>query len=224
MRVPKVLTPSARADEQEAPDVVRRRRIVVALTLVVGATVLAQTLAASPGSKRFYGFALAAAATWLVGSLVAGPLPSGRTLVAADQPRDLAGPVALGVAAFGFFVVASLVARQIPGLDHALRSVLHKADAGPRPVLIAVAVINGVGEEFFFRGALHTALNRYRPELLATVVYALVTVVTGNVALVVAAVVMGTVFTLERRATRGILAPILTHITWSILMIVAFPR
>ncbi len=224
MLLPKVLTPAAPVDDNEAPSVVRRRQIVVGVTLVVGATVLAQTLAAPKGSGRFYGFALAAAATWLVGSVLAGPLPFGRTLTARDQPRDVAGPVLVGAAAFVFFLIASLVARQIPGLDHALRSVLAKADAGPRTMLIGVAVINAVGEEFFFRGALHSALHRYRPALLATITYALVTIVTGNLALVVAAIVMGSVFAVERLATRGILAPIVTHITWSIIMILAFPR
>jgi CAAX protease family protein len=40
----------------------------------------------------------------------------------------------------------------------------------------------------------------------------------------VAAAAMGTVFMLERLATRGILAPTLTHVTWSTLMLLAIPR
>ena len=52
----------------------------------------------------------------------------------------------------------------------------------------------------------------------------LVTVATLNVALVTAAAVMGTVFALERLATRGVLAPMLTHVTWSTLMLLALPR
>jgi len=32
------------------------------------------------------------------------------------------------------------------------------------------------------------------------------------------------VFALERMSTRGILAPILTHVTWSTLMLLALPR
>jgi hypothetical protein len=34
---------------------------------------------------------------------------------------------------------------------------------------------------------------------------------------------MGTVFMLERLATRSILAPTLTHVTWSTLMLLAIP-
>ncbi len=35
---------------------------------------------------------------------------------------------------------------------------------------------------------------------------------------------MGTVFTLERLSTRGVLAPVLTHTSWSLLMLLALPR
>jgi membrane protease YdiL (CAAX protease family) len=79
-------------------------------------------------------------------------------------------------------------------------------------------------EPLFFRGALYTALGDRRPAARSTALYCLVTVATLNVALVAAALVMGTVFSAERRATRGVLAPILTHLTWSALVIYLLPR
>jgi hypothetical protein len=54
--------------------------------------------------------------------------------------------------------------------------------------------------------------------------YVVVTSATGNVALVIAAVVMGAVFSLERLSTRGVLAPMVTHVTWSTLMVLGLPR
>ena len=54
--------------------------------------------------------------------------------------------------------------------------------------------------------------------------YVIVTAATGNLALVIAAAVMGTVFSLERLSTRGVLAPMVTHLTWSTLMVLALPR
>jgi hypothetical protein len=51
----------------------------------------------------------------------------------------------------------------------------------------------------------------------------LVTVATLNIALVVAAAAMGSVFMLERLATGGILAPTLTHVILSILMLLTLP-
>ena len=50
------------------------------------------------------------------------------------------------------------------------------------------------------------------------------TAATENIALVVAAAVMGTVLSLERISTRGVLAPIVTHLIWSTLMLLALPR
>ena len=58
---------------------------------------------------------------------------------------------------------------------------------------------------------------------VATAVYVLATVATLNMALVLAAAAMGTVFMVELLATRAILAPTLTHITWSTLVLLAIP-
>ena len=65
---------------------------------------------------------------------------------------------------------------------------------------------------------------RARAPRHATVVYVLVTAATLNLALVVAAIAMGTLLALERRATGGVLAPTVTHLTWSALMLVGLPR
>jgi uncharacterized protein len=40
---------------------------------------------------------------------------------------------------------------------------------------------------------------------------------------VVAAVALGLVFGLQRRASGGILAPLLTHLTWSAALLAALP-
>ena len=85
------------------------------------------------------------------------------------------------------------------------------------------ALANGVGEEVFFRGALYTALAGHRPVASSTAVYTVATVATRNPALVLAAGVMGTLFALQRRASRGLQAPALTHVTWSTLMVRLFP-
>ncbi len=53
--------------------------------------------------------------------------------------------------------------------------------------------------------------------------YTLATLATGNVMLTFAAVLLGLVVGLERRASGGILAPILTHLTWSLAMLFALP-
>ena len=38
-----------------------------------------------------------------------------------------------------------------------------------------------------------------------------------------AAVILGTVCALQRRATGGVLAPVLTHLVWGLIMVLALP-
>ena len=59
--------------------------------------------------------------------------------------------------------------------------------------------------------------------LLTTALYAVATYATGNVMLTFAAVLLGFVVGLQRRASGGILAPILTHLTWSLTMLFVLP-
>jgi membrane protease YdiL (CAAX protease family) len=213
------------APDEPEPARQRRQRVVVA-TLVVGTAALGATLAAPRGSPAFTLLGFLVAGVWLAGSVAAGPVTDPD---AAPRPtvRDVAGAVVLGGLAFAGFVAVSLVARQIPALDGAVDSVLAKAEAGPTALVLVIAVVNAVAEEQFFRGALPAALPSSvvgtGRAVLATVVYVVVTGSSLNIALVLAAAVLGTLLMVERLATGGTLAPALTHVTWSILMVLAFP-
>jgi len=224
MRLPDILAPSTEPSDVEDRATVRRRRVVVIATLAVGAGLLGGTLAAPQGSGLFYGLALLVAATWLAGSFLSGPLHLGRRGGRVAGSREVVAPLVVGVALFLAFAAAALVAAHIPFLHDAVARVLAKADGGPRGFVLAVALVNGVAEEVFFRGAVHSAFGRHRPALWATGLYAVVTIATLNLALVAAAVVMGIAFTAEREATRGVLAPVITHITWSTLVLFLLPR
>ncbi|MHA6628467.1 CPBP family intramembrane glutamic endopeptidase [Pseudonocardia sichuanensis] len=191
-----------------------RRRPVVAATTAVGTALLGASLAARPGSRAFTALTLATAATWTAGGVAAGPVPRG---------RGVAAPVATGAGVFAAFYGAALVARRIPVLDRALTSVLRHADAGPGPLVLATTLANGAAEEIFFRGAVYGAAP-HRPVTVSTAVYVASTVATRNPALVLASAVMGTLFALQRRATGGVQAPLLTHVTWSALMLRFLPR
>jgi membrane protease YdiL (CAAX protease family) len=54
-------------------------------------------------------------------------------------------------------------------------------------------------------------------------VYGLATTATRNPALVLASLAMGALFGLQRRASGGIQAPMITHATWSALMLRYLP-
>jgi membrane protease YdiL (CAAX protease family) len=219
-----LLTPGLLPEPCEPAPSRRRRRLVVGATLAAGTVALAVTLAVPRGSLTFGLLGFLLAAIWVAGSAAAGPLHLGPTTDRTKSRRSSLAAIMLGGLAFVAFFGASLVAHHVPGLDGAVDSVLATAHAGPAVLVLAIAVVNAVAEERFFRGALPVALAGEHRALVATAVYVLVTVATLNVALVVAAAAMGTVFMLERLATRGILAATLTHVTWSTLMLLAIPR
>ena len=211
-------------DHRETDEAFHRRRRVTAATAVAGAGLLGVSLSRKPGSPEFYGLTLAVAGTWLAGGLASGPLHLG-FLRAGDQQlrRPVVVPVLTGVGAFGVFYGAALVARRVPVLDRAITKVLRYADEGSTPLVLATTLANGLGEEVFFRGALYAAVGVERPVLISTAVYGLATTATRNPALLLASLVMGLLFGLQRRASGGIQAPMLTHLTWSALMVRFLP-
>lgn len=208
----------------ESAAVVRRRRRIVGAVSLLGTGLLGMSFSTQPGSRRFYGLTAAVAATWTLGGLLSGPLHLG-WIQSRDHRlrRPVITPVATGLAAFGCFYGCALVARHIPVLDQAIERVLTFADEGSTPIIVATTLANGLGEEIFFRGALYAALDADRATTVSTAVYTLATVSTRNPALMLAAAVMGSLFSLQRRASGGLQAPAITHLTWSTLMVCCLP-
>lgn len=210
-------------EHRQSDEDFRRRRVVAAVTLLVGAVGLALSLRMERDSPWFNLAAMGVAAVWFAGALASGPLHAGR-ISAADQLRRPVGPpIVLGAALAAVFVAGAFVARQIPPLADQASNVLAFAEQGSLPVLAAVTLVNGVAEEFFFRGALYAAVRDPHQVLRTTVAYVVATLLTGNVMLGFAAAVIGVVTGLQRRSTGGILAPILTHVTWSMTMLFVLP-
>lgn len=222
--LPGWLTEKVPRDHRETDDAFHRRRRVVLGTAVAGAGVLGASLSTKPDSAQFYGLTAATAATWVVGGLASGPLHLGRIRTPGGTlRRPVITPVAVGVAAFGVFYGAALVAKRIPVLERAIASVLQYADQGDDRLVLLTTLTNGAAEEVFFRGALYAALTEKNSVAASTGVYMLATLATRNPALVLASGVMGAVFGLQRRMTGGIQAPMLTHLTWSSLMLRYLP-
>jgi membrane protease YdiL (CAAX protease family) len=122
------------------------------------------------------------------------------------------------------FLMGGLVAREIPGVREFVTRVLEFANYGPLALVAFVTVVNGLAEELFFRGALYTALGRVYPAVVSTVIYVVAILAsTGNPMLGVAALIVGAVCAWERRATGGVLAPMLTHFFWGLVMVLALP-
>jgi membrane protease YdiL (CAAX protease family) len=207
----------------EPPAVIRRRRIIVAVVLVIGAALLGYSLTRKPGDESFYWLTLALAGVWALGALVSGPLHLGCIRFRERNQRPVITGTAAGLVLGGVFLVGGLIAREIPGVREYITRVLEFADYGPLVLVTFITVINGIAEEMFFRGALYTALGKSYPAVISTVLYVVTTAATGNPMLGFAAVILGAVCAWERRITGGVLAPILTHFFWGLVMVLALP-
>jgi len=207
----------------EPPGVVRRRRVIVVITLVIGAAVLGFSMQRHPGESSFYWLTLVLAAVWTAGGFISGPVHLGGICWRGRNQRPVITGTTVGLLLGGVFVAGGLIAREIPAVSELITRVLLFAHQGFFPLIVAITVINGVAEEIFFRGALYTALGRYHPVIISTIVYMCATMASGNPMLGFAAIILGTACALERRASGGILAPMLTHFFWGLIMVLALP-
>lgn len=207
----------------EPPSVVRRRRIVVGVVLVVGAVVLGLSMTKHPGEASFYWLTLALSAVWLIGAFASGPLHLGGICWRGRNQRPVITGSATGLGLGGIFLLGGLIAKQIPAVSELITRVLQFAGQGSWRLTLAIALLGAIAEELFYRGALYTALGRHHPVLISTVLYVAATLASQNLMLGFAAIILGTVCAMERRATGGVLAPILTHFVWSLVVILGLP-
>lgn len=215
---------STRAEVHDEPrKTVVRRRIVVVLVLVLGAVLLGFSLNRQPGDESFYWLTLALAAVWVVGAWASGPLHLGRIRFRSRMKRPIITGIVVGLGLGAVFIVGGLVAREIPPVRDYVVRVLEFSNYGPLLLVVFITVVNGVAEELFFRGALYTALGRFYPVVVSTVVYAVAVSAAGNPMLGFAGIVLGSVCAYERRMTGGVLAPMLTHFFWGLVMVLALP-
>ncbi|SFH97467.1 type II CAAX endopeptidase family protein [Nocardioides psychrotolerans] len=209
-------------DHVQTPKALRRRQLVTIGFVLLGAVVLGFSIRIDPGSTTFYAATACLAAVWTVGAFASGPLHLGRISHRDAHVRPIITPILVGFGVAGIFVVGGLIVRQIDFLERQVSSVLDFADQGSLPILVVITAVNGVAEELFFRGAAYAAITRH-PVIWTTIAYFVATLATGNVMLSFAALLLGVVVGLQRRASGGILAPILTHCTWSLSMLFALP-
>ncbi len=220
-----LLTPVAR-DQKDTPPQWRRRQVVVAVTLVLGAVVLGRALAVRPGDPAFYPATLGVAAIWAIGALASGRLRLGRanTRAGTQGGRAVLQGFLLGAALLAVFRVGALVVGRIPVLREPVENLLDHARYGSLPVVALITATNGVAEELFFRGAVYTALPRRWNLLGSTLLYALSTVLSGVPLLTFAAAALGLLTGAQRRVTGGVLGPIVSHLTWSLGMLLLLPH
>ncbi|MDA2892778.1 type II CAAX endopeptidase family protein [Mycolicibacterium sp. BiH015] len=212
------------APYNEPPSVITRRKFIVGAVLLIGAALLGYSLSRPPGDETFIWLTLALAGVWAVGAFASGPLHMGHIPFRGRNKRPVVTGTVAGVGLGAVFVVGGLVAREIPGVNDYIREVLQYSNAGPLYLIAFITVINGLAEEMFFRGAVYTALLKFHPVIVSTVLYVIATAATtGNPMLGFAAIILGLLCAQLRRATGGVLAPMLTHFFWGLILVLALP-
>src|SRR4051794_30429213 len=102
-------------DHHQSDREFRRRQVVAAVVVVIGALVLAYSLNLESGSSWFYVATLVLAGVWAVGAFASGPLPLGR--VGIDETaaaRPIIQPILVGLGLSAVFVVGAFVIKLIP--------------------------------------------------------------------------------------------------------------
>jgi membrane protease YdiL (CAAX protease family) len=212
-------------DHTEPDWAFRRRRLVVVVTLLVGAVILTWALRIEPGDPTFYLATFALAAVWAVGAFASGPLHLGRgnTRDGKETSRAVVQSLALGGLLLALFMAGAVVVAQVPFLRNPVQELLDHARFGSLALVAVITTVNGLAEELYFRGAMYAAVGRRHAVAVTTIVYTLVTATSGIPLLILAGALVGLVVGLQRRVTGGILGPVITHLTWSLGMLFLLP-
>lgn len=207
----------------EPRSVVARRRIIVAVVLLAGAGLLGFMHTKQAGESEFYGVALLLAAVWAVGAWISGPLHLGAVRFRGRNERPVFTGTGVGLVLGAVFVLGALVVQKIPALSGQVTEMLEFVTRASWREVVVIALLNAIAEEMFFRGALFSAFARHHSLVASTLLYVAAMMAAGNLMLGFAALVLGAVCAVERRATGGVLAPVLTHLVWGLIMVLALP-
>lgn len=207
-------------ERADAEDIRARRLIVVVVTVATGAGVSAWALRIPAGDAMFYPATAILAAVWMAGAFASGPVHVGCEPYVPGR-RPLWTSVGFAAALVGIFCVGAVVVAQIPALRDPVVALLEHGTRGNLAAVAALTAVNGIAEECFHRGAVYSATQRARPIITTTIIYAAVTATTGIPLLVLAAVILGAVTAVQRRCTGGVLGPCVTHVAWSLVMLIA---
>ena len=159
------------------------------------------------------------------------------SLLARLRPRllpavgGLAAGAALAAATHAGYRLLAGVFAALPGLAGALYRDLERAPgpfaAASPAVMLPLLLLVTLAEELVWRGLLVDLLRPHLPALatgvLATALYALPLVASGNLALVALGLLCGAVWTALRLATGGLVASWACHATWGMLVFAIRP-
>lgn len=143
-------------------------------------------------------------------------------------PRAIMLGVALGalmtLATYPAFRIATEL---VPGLAASVRALYAAARARELASALAWTVLIIVAEEVLWRGLVLDVLDERVPAHAASALsiasYALAQLGSGSLIVLLLALVCGTLWTIQRRATGSIVAPLIAHLIWSPTVILLYP-
>ena len=218
-----VATHQVAVPHHEPPAVVRRRRIVVAIVLVIGACCSGSRWPTS-GRHVFYWLTLALAAVWALGALRVGSAAPRYVRFSRPQPapghhrhhhRSCARRRVRG--------------RRAGGPRDPAGARLHRPRCSSSPhtgsllLVVFITLINGSPRRC-------SSAARCTPRSAGTIpahfdghLHRRDGVHAATRCSASPAIILGAVCAFERRATGGVLAPMLTHFVWGLIMVLALP-
>lgn len=156
-----------------------------------------------------------------------------RKLIAQDFSNRIVKKIMYGILSaavlYLVFYIGNILIRYL--LDFASENIQSiygfKGEAPDWRILVLMLLVIGPGEEFFWRGwmqrFLENRLGKISGYLAATAVYTLVHVATGNLVLVLAALVCGLFWGWLFMKYKSVLLNAVSHTVWDIAAFVVFP-
>jgi membrane protease YdiL (CAAX protease family) len=127
----------------------------------------------------------------------------------------------------GTYFVYDLAAALIPGLDSLVEGLYGAANTQALPVALAWVSLIILAEEVLWRGVLLESLDRRLPRAVASIVsvsiYTVAQLGSGSWVVAAMALVCGSIWTWQRRASDSLVAPLLSHLIWTPTVILIHP-
>lgn len=200
-------------------DYLKPNRLFLGLAIVfMGTFALFMTFRFAVHPMLFVGLSAVTAATWFVGGLfIRRHVPENSV-----APMPLRKSIKLAIVVTLFLNVVLLggawILSQLPVFAGYVLSASSTAQTISLGLTLVIALITGWGEEVFFRGALPRLFPR-NPELWSVVLYTLSTLVTGNLALVIAAPMLAVTGHWLVRRTGRLSAALILHTGFSLIVV-----
>ena len=143
--------------------------------------------------------------------------------------RSIAEGVVLAAVLYGVFFVGNALAPYIvPGASGQVGGIYGLGEGSSRVwIFLLLSFVTGPGEEIFWRGFLQDALQKRLKKvpgfLVATAIYGAVHVFSGNIMLILAALVAGAFWGALYAWRRDLVALIVSHSLWSAFIFAVAP-